>query len=77
MAEGLGSIGSRTGIASHGMCRTVGINLAAHAGLPWKIRENLGHSSPKVTEVCTIAESRRELAAGARFKRTLSAVKNK
>ena len=64
-------------VASHGMRKTVGINLAEHEASPYEIMATLGHSSPKVTEICTRAANRRKLASGAASKSTPSAVKNK
>lgn len=75
MAEWRDAAKIRKGVASHGMRKTVGINLAEHEASPYEIMATLGHSSPKVTEVYTRAANRRKLAAGAASKSTLSAVK--
>ena len=77
MAAWRDAAGIRKGVASHGMRKTVGINLAEHEVSPYQIMTTLDHSLPKVTEVYTKAASRRKLAAGAASKSTLSAVKNK
>lgn len=69
--------GIKKGVASHGMRKTVGINLAEHEASPYEIMATLGHSSPKVTEIYTRAANRRKLASGAASKSTLSAVKSK
>jgi integrase len=75
MADWRDAAGIRKGVASHGMRKTVGINLAEHEASPYEIMATLGHSSPKVTEIYTKAANRRKLAAGAASKSTLSAVK--
>ena len=43
MAEWRDAAGIRKGVASHGMRKTVGINLAEHEASPYEIMATLGH----------------------------------
>lgn len=63
--------GVRPTLATHGIRKSVGINMAENEATPYEIMAALGHSSPKVTKVYTEAADRRKLSAQASAKATL------
>ncbi|MDJ0686811.1 MAG: tyrosine-type recombinase/integrase [Alphaproteobacteria bacterium] len=63
--------GVRASIATQGMRKTVGINMAENDASPYEIMAVLGHSSPKSTQVYKEAANRRKLARKAASKSTL------
>lgn len=79
-AEGFGnkiadwrdSAGVRSCLATHGLRKSVGIDMAENNATPYEIMAALGHSSPKVTKVYTDAANRRKLSSKASEKANLS-----
>ena len=62
----------RPSVATHGIRKSVGINMAEIDATPYEIMAALDHSPPKVTKVYTEEADRRKLAAKASSKSTLS-----
>lgn len=62
----------RSSLATHGIRKSVGINMAENNATPYEIMAALGHSSPKVTKVYTEAADRRKLSTQASAKTTLT-----
>lgn len=71
LAEWRDAAGVRSCVATHGIRKSVGINMAENKATPYEIMAALGHSSPKVTEVYTKAADRRRLSTLASEKTTL------
>ncbi|MBO9474016.1 tyrosine-type recombinase/integrase [Shimia sp. R10_1] len=74
LAQWRDEAGVRSSVATHGIRKSVGINMAENGATPYEIMAALGHSSPKVTKVYTEEADRRKLAAKASSKSTLSAL---
>lgn len=72
LAEWRDAAGVRSSVATHGIRKSVGINMAENEATPYEIMAALGHSSPKVTKVYTEAADRRKLSAKATAKATLT-----
>ncbi|UTS82238.1 tyrosine-type recombinase/integrase [Phaeobacter piscinae] len=72
LAQWRDEAGVRPTVATHGIRKSVGINMAENDATPYEIMAALGHSSPKVTKVYTEAADRRKLAAKATTKSTLT-----
>jgi integrase len=72
LAQWRDGAGVRPSVATHGIRKSVGINMAENDATPYEIMAALGHSSPKVTKVYTEEADRRKLAAKASSKSTLS-----
>ncbi|WP_299146048.1 tyrosine-type recombinase/integrase [uncultured Tateyamaria sp.] len=79
-AEGFGNklaswrdaAGVRSCVATHGLRKSVGIDMAENDATPYEIMAALGHSSPKVTKVYTEAADRRKLSSKASKKANLT-----
>ncbi len=72
LAEWRDASGVRSSVTTHGIRKSVGINMAENEATPYEIMAALGHSSPKVTKVYTEAADRRKLSAKASAKATLA-----
>lgn len=77
LAQWRDEAGVRPSVATHGIRKSVGINMAENGATPYEIMAALGHSSPKVTKVYTEEADRRKLAAKAASKSTLSTLVTK
>ena len=76
LADWRDAAGVRSTFATHGIRKSVGINMAENQATPYEIMAALGHSSPKVTKVYTEAADRRKLSTRASAKTTLSKLAN-
>ena len=72
LAKWRDAAGVRPAVATHGIRKSVGIDMAENQATPYEIMAALGHSSPRVTKVCTEAADRRKLSSQASAKTTLS-----
>lgn len=72
LADWRDAAGVRSSVATHGIRKSVGINMAENQATPYEIMAALGHSSPKVTRVYTEAADRRKLSTQASAKTTLT-----
>ncbi len=72
LADWRDAAGVRSCVATHGLRKSVGIDMAENNATPYEIMAALGHSSPKVTKVYTDAADRRKLSSKASEKANLS-----
>lgn len=72
LAEWRDTAGVRSDVATHGIRKSVGINMAENKATPYEIIAALGHSSTKVTKVYTEAADRRKLSTQASAKSNLT-----
>lgn len=72
MSEWLRQTGLRPELSCHGMCKTVGIDMAENGETLFETMAALGQTSPKASLVYTQEADRRKLSQSAAAKSTLS-----